>query len=128
MPWFKLNRNFALSTTKGHSVNFKKGERTWVPTLIISEAMAIGAVPEDPKDVEAVEAPEVKVLTDERRKAAIFAAFEKLMLRSQRGDFTASGQPHPRKLEDILGFDMIQREREALWEEYNAMKAEEANQ
>ena len=129
MPWFTLNRNFALSTTKGHSVNFKKGERTWVPQGIIAEAMGVGAIPEDLAVVEALtqETPERKSIDAEKRKDLIFAAFEKLMLRAGRGDFSASGHPHPRKLEELLGFEMHQKEREGLWEEYRTKKAEEAN-
>ena len=127
MPFMTLQRNYALSTTKGHSVNFKKGEKTWVPTAIVSDALAIGAVPETPIDVLPEEAQKV-VVTDAKRKEAVFAAFEKLVLRAGRGDFSASGQPHPKKLEEILGFGMPQREREILWQEYNKMKEEESKQ
>ena len=127
MPWFTLNRNYTLSTTKGHSVNFKKGERTWVPQSIVAEALSVGAIPEVPIDV-LPEDKDTPVVVDAKRKEVVFAAFEKLLLRSNRGDFTASGHPHPRKLEEIVGFDMPQRERETLWEQYHAIKAEEANQ
>jgi hypothetical protein len=132
MPWFTLQRNYALSTTKGQSVNFKKGEKTWVPKGIVQEALAIGAVPDEPLDAtlfpDVAATPEKKVIDAAERKNTVFAAFEKLVLRSGRGDFSASGHPHPRKLEEIVGFEMAQREREALWEEYNAKKAEEAEQ
>lgn len=128
MPWFTLHRNYALSTTKGHSVNFKKGERTWVPKAVVAEAVAIGAVSEEPVDVLPPEAPPPVKVTEVERKAAVFAAFEKILLRSHRGDFMASGQPHPRKVEELLGFDVPQKERDALWMEYNAKKAEEAEQ
>ena len=128
MPYFTLQRNYALSTTKGHSVNFKKGERTWVPLSIVQEAMSIGAIPEEPIDILSPEQEALKEPTDAKRREVVFAAFEKLMLRAGRGDFTASGQPHPKKLEEIVGFEMDQKEREALWTAYNAMKQEEANQ
>jgi len=130
MPWFTLNRNYALSTTKGHSVNFKRGEKTWVPQGIVQEAMAIGALPEDPIDevLPPPQTPEKKQLDEGARKKLVFEAFEKLLLRAARGDFSASGHPHPKKLEDILGFDMPQKERELLWDQYRAMKDEEARQ
>jgi hypothetical protein len=128
MPWFTLNRNYNLSTTKGHSVNFKKGVRTWVPAGIIPEAVAIGAIPEDEVDVLGPEAQEKPAMSSSDRKKMAFDAFDKLFLRGGRGDFTASGQPHPRKLEEILGFEMPQKERELLWQEYNTAKAEEAAQ
>lgn len=128
MPWFTLHRNYALSTTKGHSVNFVKGVRTWVPAGIVPEAVAIGAIPEEPVDVLGAEARQESIPSGEARKKLAFEAFEKLVLRSGRGDFTASGQPHPRKLEEILGFDMPQKERELLWQEYHLMKSDEAAQ
>lgn len=124
MPWFTLNRNYALSTTKGHSVNFKKGEKTWVPKLIVQEALAIGAICEEQLDV-LPETKEQVAVTDADRKKNIFAAFEKLLLRNNRGDFSASGHPHPKKLEDVLGFDVPAKEREILWIEYNANKVRE---
>lgn len=127
MPWFTLNRNYALSTTKGHSVNFKKGEKTWVPNGIVQEAIAIGAQPDEPIDILPPEVEKVHI-TDEKRRELFFAVFEKLLLRNQRGDFSANGQPHPKKLEEMLGFEVGQKEREAMWAQYNAKKSEEANQ
>lgn len=124
MPFFTLNRNYALSTTKGHSVNFKKGEKVWVPHSIVSEALAVGAVPEEPISVLPEESKNT-VPMDAKRKELIFAAFEKLVLRAGRGDFSASGHPHPKKVEEILGFEVPQIEREKLWMEYNDLKEEE---
>lgn len=128
MPWFTLYRNYTLSTTKGHSVNFVKGVRTWVPAGIVPEAVAIGAIPEEAVDVLGPEKQEAPTLSSQEREALVFAAFEKLVLRAGRGDFSASGQPHPRKLEEILGFDMPHQERELLWQKYNAKKEDEALQ
>lgn len=130
MPFFTLNRNFTLSTTKGHSVNFKKGEKTWVPNAIIQDALSIGALPEDPKVADSIikDTPEKLTVDAGKRRDMVFDAFEKILLRNGRGDFMANGQPHPRKMEEILGFEMSQKEREALWHEYQLKKAEEANQ
>jgi hypothetical protein len=128
MPYFTLNRNYALSTTKGHSVNFKKGEKTWVPEGIIAEAVAIGAIPEVPIDVLPPDTPERKQIADEELRAKVFAAFEKMLLRNARGDFSASGTPNPKKLEEMVGVDLPQKLRDALWVDYNTMKSEEANQ
>jgi hypothetical protein len=128
MPYFTLNRNYALSTTKGHSINFKKGEKTWVPQAIITEALAIGAVPETPIDVLPPEEQKLAALTTDERKQKMFAAFEKLILRSGRSDFSASGHPNPKRLEEITGFETDQKEREALWTAYHTLKQEEADQ
>ena len=69
-----LNRNYVLTTTKGHSVAFEKGKPTHVPPAIYQEALAIGAIPPDGADplVEEV------IKTDPRFK----------ITRSQTGDFT----------------------------------------
>jgi hypothetical protein len=128
MPWFTLRRNHVLSTTKGHSVNFVKGERTWVPVGIVAEAMGIGAIPENEIDVLPADKPEQKALAADEREKMVFAVFEKLLLRAGRNDFMASGQPHPKRLEEMLGFELTVKEREAYWKSYNTMKAEEANQ
>ena len=45
-----LNRNYVLTTTKGHSVAFEKGKPTHVPPAIYQEALAIGAIPPDGAD------------------------------------------------------------------------------
>lgn len=126
MPFFILNRNYALSTTKGHSVNFKKGEKTWVPQGIVTEALAIGAIPEKPIDVLSPEEAALREMTTEDRQKKVFEAFEKLLLRGARGDFAANGQPAHKKVEEIAGFDLEIKEREALWHAYNQMKQEEA--
>ena len=42
MPYFTLNRDWVLSGF-GHVINFYKGEETWVPPLLVSAAVAIGA-------------------------------------------------------------------------------------
>jgi hypothetical protein len=128
MPHFTLKRNYMLSTTKGHSVNFKKGERTWVPQSIITEALAIGAVPEEPIDPLTPEQEEMQMLTTDERKKKVFEAYDKLLLRAQRGDFSASGQPNQKKVEEIVGFELDTKERDALWIAYNAMKQDEATQ
>lgn len=127
MPYFTLSRNYALSTTKGHSVNFKKGEKVWVPAAIVQDALAIGAVPEVPIDVLSEEEKALNPNEEKRRELA-FAAFEKLILRAARGDFSASGQPSPAKVNELCGFELDAKEREKFWLAYNAKKNEEAAQ
>lgn len=129
MPWFTLHRNYTLSSTKGHIVNFKKDARTWVPAALVQEALSIGAKPEE--DIEKLlpqEKQEAQIVPDAKRKEAMFAAFEKIVLRNARGDFLASGQPHPRKLLELTGFETSEKERQVMWEQYNQMKSDEATQ
>jgi hypothetical protein len=128
MPYFTFHRNYTLSTIKGHSITFKKGERVWVPLDVAVDAIAIGAVPEEHLDVLPPETPEQVKLSSEAERDLFFAAFEKLLLRSNRGDFTASGHPHPKKLEEIVGYELPQKQRDALWIAYNAKKNDELEQ
>jgi len=125
MPYFTLNRNYALSTTKGHSVNFKKGEKTWVPQAIIAEALACGAIPTEPLNVLPPEENAPPTLSDKERKEKVFAVFEKLVLRAGRGDFSANGQPRANKVAELLGFELTTAEQESMWREYFAAKGED---
>ena len=43
MPDFVLNRNYALRSLTGHSINFVKGKPCYVPPAVVKEAVAIGA-------------------------------------------------------------------------------------
>lgn len=124
MPFFTLHRNYILRTTKGHSIEFKKGEPAWVPPLCVSDAVAIGAVSEEDVDVIGEEEKPVVTISVEDRQAKLFAAFDSLLARNERGDFTASGLPHVKKLEAIVDFEVSNRERDELWQQYSAAKAE----
>jgi hypothetical protein len=133
MPWFTLHRNYSLSTTFGHIIGFKKGEATWVPPACVPSAVAIGAQPvvelkldTDITDVLPPEEKEEIPLTPDQRREKYFAAFEKMVLRSERTDFTASGLPHLKKLEEITGLSVSQPERDAMWGKYNESKQETA--
>jgi hypothetical protein len=130
MPWFTLHRNYVLSTTAGHVLRFEKDKSTWVPPACVANAVAIGAQPVDPLPVEAdIFPPEPKTpvaLTPEQRQKTFFDAFETLLLRSARGDFTASGLPHLKQLEPLIGFPVSQQERDEFWDKYNVSKQEAA--
>lgn len=126
MAWGSLHRNYTLSTTKGHSITFKKGERTWIPPIIVQDAMAIGVILEEQVEVLAAEAARSEAMSDDKRREQVFAAFEKLMLRNNRGDFTASGLPHPKKMAEFINFEIGEKLRDDLWKQYNQMKSDEA--
>ena len=131
MPWFTLHKTVLMSTTTGHGVNFIKGEAVWVPQVCVPNALALGAQPVDPQVVETVEVPNAAAptptpLTPEQKQKAFFDAFEKLLLRSARGDFTASGLPHIKQLEPMIGFPVSPPERDDYWTKYNESKQEAA--
>lgn len=127
MPYFTLHRDYVLRSTKGHSMRFTKGENTWVPPECVPEAVAIGAVPIDgPVDVIGEEAAPQTYMTPQEREAKIFAAFDTMVARDERGDFTASNVPHCKRLISMVGFDVSNTERDEAWQKYNLLRAEAA--
>lgn len=119
MPEMTLHRNYVLRTTKGHCIRFIKNEPVFVPPICLEDAVAIGALAvtdgEDdilPDDEQAV------VLTQAERKAAIINAFDVMTARKERSDFTGNGLPNPKKLEQIVGFEVHSKERDNAWREY----------
>ena len=130
MPFFTLHRNYSMSTTAGYVIDFKKGEATWVPPACVPVAVSIGAQPVDATiaDVDILP-PEPKAsvaLTPEQKQKLFSDAFEKMLLRNNRGDFTASGLPHLKQLETVLGVPVSQQERDEYWTKYNESKQEAA--
>lgn len=124
MPYFTLHRNFTLRTTKGHTVTFIKDEPVWVPPMCVPDAVAIGAVSQDNVDVLGAEEQPVVFLSPEEREAKLFAAFDTMLNRSERSDFTASGAPHIKKLSRLCEFEVTNRERDAAWQAYSLKQAE----
>lgn len=127
MPEYVLNRNYTHRSTLGHIVNFVKGQPVYVPPVLEREVAMFGAEPVDgvKPDVLGDEAPALPVApAGTERKAQILVAFKQLEARNQRGDFTGQGRPNLAVLKDLLGFEVITRERDEVWEEYMKAKAE----
>lgn len=122
---FIMQKDRVVGGNTGHFIRFIKGQPTEVPREMWSEVQAAGAVPEselpddEPKAVKAVHDPA-------EREAMFFAAFDELIDRNARGDFTASGLPNAKILEKMLGFQVVNVERDAMWEKHLASKREEA--
>lgn len=118
---FVLQRDRVVGNISGHFIGFKKGEPVYVPKEMWAEVQAIGAVPQGdlPQD-EVIEV--VPALDATEREAAYFKAFEKLIERNERGDFTASGLPNAKMLEKFLDFTVVNKERDIMWDKYNEAK------
>lgn len=124
MPEYVLNRDWPLQGF-GHSINFKKGEPTWVPPLLVPGAVAIGAQPVDGEHVDVLppeETPSAE-LTPQERETLMFAAFEELEGRNgkspdYRDDFNAQGLPNVKALSAITGFTPSAKERNEVWQKY----------
>ena len=116
-----LNRNFTLTTTKGHSIAFVKGVPTHVPPAIYQEALTIGAIPPDG------EAPHVEdvVKTDNapsdpaERAPLILDAIEKLVAENARDNFTAAGSPTVDAVSKLVGFKVQSKEIAPVWQSYH---------
>lgn len=118
MPNFTLHRTFILRTNKGHSIKFVKDQPTWVPPICIEDVIAIGAVPEENVDIIPEEELPPSDLPPDVRESKLYEAFDTLIARNERGDFTASNQPHCKKLQAIVGFAVTNNERDEVWRKY----------
>jgi hypothetical protein len=125
LPKLVLNRDYVLTTTKGHSIAFKKGEPTHVPASCYQDAIAIGAQPEDGSDPNVLEDQKVNKAPSDpaKRNPLILAAIEKIVAGNERKDFTAAGSPTVKAVEREVGFDVDAREVAAMWQEYHEKKA-----
>ena len=85
-----LNRNYVLTTTKGHSVAFEKGKPTHVPPAVYQDALALGAIPPDGEDpqVEEVTKTDNAPADPAERAPLILAAIEEFP------QLHCSWQPH----------------------------------
>lgn len=126
---FVTLRDIVHASKLGHSVEFKKGVPTYVPPALHNEVMAIGAVPEDEADLQSLVAAQdqKKEAINEpteptERKAAVFAAFEKIVLGGKREDFTSGGAPHGKAITEITGWPLPSKERDQLWPEFQQLK------
>ena len=78
---FTLHRDRIVPTTRGHFIEFKKGEPTYVPPDCYDEVIAIGAVPEE--ELVEPERPADSEPTDPiARRSALFDAFDAIVLRN----------------------------------------------
>jgi hypothetical protein len=117
---FMMPRNRTIASTCGISIEFKKGELHLVPPAMYAEVIAAGGVPEEELDETqlppSTTSPEAKA----DREAQMIKAFEKIVLRNQREEFTAGGMPHNAVLSKELGWPVQAKERDAAWIKYTA--------
>lgn len=125
---FTMPIDKTVATRVGHTIEFKAGVPTHVPKEAWREVQASGAVPEDQEAVQisrrAAVADATIVDDPVERRARIFKAFTDMIERNKRGDFGASGAPHQKVVESIVGFDIGAQERDSLWVEFQQLSAE----
>lgn len=128
MAEFVLNRDYRLISGTGHTIQFIKGEPTFVPQSCVREVIALGA--ESVDEIDKTEEVLGKQVTQEPEMSAedrielIKAAFPELEARNRRDDFTAGGQPTVKALKGVVGFTPEKREIETTWLAYKQEKVD----
>lgn len=112
---FILHRDHVHASTMGLSIEFKKGEPTLVPKEMWPEVVAIGAIPEDEAGYEGERKVDAVPTDPEVRQQAIIGAFEKILSKNDREDFTSGGAPHMKTIAKIVGFSISANERDEAW-------------
>jgi hypothetical protein len=120
MPIFKLNRNYALSSTLGHSINFIKGEEVYVPQALVKEVVALGAECVD-GDAQVLEDEVTPIqLTQDELVVKLESAFTQLVARNDPDEFTAQGVPKVTVIEGMLGLKVTKTEVISAWQVFRA--------
>lgn len=123
-----LNRDYTLTSTKGHSIQFKKGEPTHVPPAMYADAIAIGAQPADGNAPDLSEPPKRDgqgPADPAERQPLILEAIKKIVEANDRKDFTAAGSPTVKAIERELKFNVDGREVATAWQAYHEEKAKQ---
>ena len=120
-------RKMVVVSLSGRSVEFEKGKPTYCPPQMHAELISHGIVPaEEMPEPEPDAGPKEPMVASER-EAALFAVFEKIILRGNRNEFTAVGVPHNSVLAKELGWQgMSNKERDAAWQKFNLQRSETA--
>lgn len=119
---FVMPRNRTIASTCGLSLEFKKGEPVLVPPSMFADVIAAGGVSES--ELADEDMPPAKPSPEQlaEREHQMFKAFDTIVRRSAREDFTAGGVPHNAALTRELGWSVQAKERDAAWVKYTADK------
>lgn len=120
---FVMNRNRTVGGIYGHFIRFEKNVPIEVPRVMWDAVQAEGAVPVSELPEEEVKASVFPMGAD--REKAFFDAFTTIIERNERGDFTASGLPNSKVIEKMLGFQVVNKERDSHWAKYMEESAKE---
>ena len=118
------HRDITVASVYGVSREFKKGVALDCPPLMHAELLAAGVLPvEEMVEPEVVEGTTEPVAPESRLKE-LFAAFEKMALRSKRGDFSGSGVPNLAVVSEELGWKVEAKERDSAWAKFQVKSPE----
>lgn len=116
-----------INSVHGHSIAFpgydQKAERVFVhvPPSVQEEAIAAGLLPEE--EIQEVETPvgPVEPTNPDKRREAIHVAFDKLIERGGREDFSGNSLPNTKALDQMLGWPVPKTEIKSLWDAYQQL-------
>lgn len=122
---FMMHRNRTIISTCGLSMEFVKGEPALVPPAMYAEVIAAGGIPEE--EIPEEEMPSARPTPDQLadREKQMVKAFDVIVRRATREDFTAGGVPHTTALSRELGWSVQAKERDVAWVKYTAGKGSE---
>lgn len=126
MPNMISLRTFRLDTLKGHSIQFKAKEPTYVPPMCVPEAMAAGCVPADEDGVPFHDdtSKDVVEFKGDIRKSMLHIAVKTIAERNHTKDFDGAGNPKVDVVAERLGFDVNAAEVKAAFRLYMQAQAE----
>ena len=114
-----LNRNYTLTSTLGHSIQFRKGVPTHVPPVLYQAAIGIGATRVDGADPDVLKdeaRPNQAPLDPIERVDAVRRAIELVVRTNDRFDFTAAGIPTVTAVSEAAGWKVSAREIAHEWQ------------
>lgn len=122
---FVMNRTRTIASVMGLAIEFEKNVPTFVPPYMYQEVIAAGGVSENELTDEELKSGNPNEPFDSaERKAALMTAFEQIVLRNIREEFTAGGTPHNAVMAKELGWPVPAKERDIAWTEFKADKAD----
>ena len=133
---FVRNRDFRVSFL-GHSLFFKKDVPLYVPPEVRGEVRKYGGHEVEGQEDDGLEVsretsrphfptPDSEPQAEDRQNR-IFEAFRYLVSENDSNKFGANGMPKLTPIADIIHFRIDARERNQMWEAFNAEKTAQAN-
>lgn len=117
---FVMQRKRTLVSTCGLSVEFEKGVPTLVPPAMFAEVIAAGGVAENEIPEEDLPPPKSTPEQLAERETQMFRAFDAIVRRGNREDFTAGGVPNNDAVSREVGWTTQAKETKAAWVKYTA--------
>jgi hypothetical protein len=126
MPQMVLGRNHVLSSVFGHSIAFEKDKPVGVPTVLVKQALSIGATLVEAEEKEEF-LPEEPVRTKlvpqgDERETLVFDVFRRMEERNDPLEYTAGGKPKFKVVSTEAGFRVDAQEVADLWQKYAEYK------